>query len=42
MKRNRLVIFTLAVGAAALVAVTLAVPGGATKLSATRLKARSA
>ena len=41
MKRNRLVTFALAVGAAGLVAVTLAVPGGAAKLRATRLNARS-
>jgi predicted lipoprotein with Yx(FWY)xxD motif len=42
MKRNSLVSFTLAVGAAGLVAVTLAVPGGATTLRATRLNSRSA
>jgi predicted lipoprotein with Yx(FWY)xxD motif len=42
MKRNRLVISTLAVGAAGLIAVTLATPGGASNVSATRLNARSA
>jgi len=42
MKRNRLVVFSLAVGTAGLVAVTLAAPGGATKLGATSASARSA
>jgi predicted lipoprotein with Yx(FWY)xxD motif len=42
MKHNRLVDFILAIGAAGLVAATLAVAGGASKLRATRLSARSA